>query len=331
MEDQQGNGILQSEAFEGDVHEQWRGIAAVDEFAIIGTPTKVAELFAALAAAKGEFGPIAKTKHVKVVKEGRLLYEFDYAPLDEVIAATDGPLAKNGLAITHPMSGVNGSDDSLKIRTMLTHSGGAAILSVIRFLKGPDIQKTGSAMTYLQRYSRVAMLGVASETDDDGNSSIGNEATPTNRAPNGKPPRPAAVAPKAAPKPKDDPKPLPAAKAPERPATVPPPDPRQVTVDEVVERQTIPSEPPSNTVPSEPPDADDGALTLETRKAIRALIEELGIPAKKAGEMVYAVTGTFPGDVMGKKLGPDSYEGGSETHARTFLHHLQDLALEAQS
>lgn len=134
----------------------------------------VAKLAAALAAAQSKFGPINRSREVTVRTE-KGTYKFSYAPLDEVLAATRPALTTNGLSLSQLLA-----DGSL--RTVLLHSSGEWIASEIGLPPRPaKMQELGSILTYLRRYALVALLGVASEEDDDGNAGDGNHWEPTPR------------------------------------------------------------------------------------------------------------------------------------------------------
>ena len=123
----------------------------------------VAELNAALAAAQGEFPPITKTR---TVKPGS--YSYNYAPLDVVLAAVRPALTKHGLAITQRLESVHESGD-VWLRTELRHRSGGVLGSSFPFRNVPDNpQQFGSLLTYFRRYAIQALLGVATEEDDDG-------------------------------------------------------------------------------------------------------------------------------------------------------------------
>lgn len=167
-------------------------------FRIVG---EAGPLWAALALAQGAFQPIKKNREVTVRPNGKAPYTFEYATLDNVLAATVPALSANGLALLQPFyHGPNG----LEIRTILAHASGARLEAVTELPKVETIQAAGSSITYLKRYQVQAILGVSSEEDDDGNAADGNKvearqdksrpATPPQRKPESKPePRPQAA------------------------------------------------------------------------------------------------------------------------------------------
>ena len=132
------------------------------------SPT-IGKLADALAKSQAAFGVIARTREVVVRTKTGGTYKFSYAPLDEILAQTRPLLAKNGLAIVQTLAEPN------TMRTMLLHSSGEWIASDMAFVRSAEIQQLGSTLTYIRRYCLVAMLGVASEEDDDGNAASGNE------------------------------------------------------------------------------------------------------------------------------------------------------------
>lgn len=147
----------------------------------------------ALAKAQAEFRAIKKDKTAKVRMKAGGEYSYNYADLSSVIDATKEALSKNGLAIMQP---VEFQGERLVLHTKLLHSSGE-MQSCFWPLPAPHTpaQEMGSALTYARRYSMSAILGVASEDDDDG--AAGNEAQghrPTQQAPKPQPPKPASVA-----------------------------------------------------------------------------------------------------------------------------------------
>lgn len=128
------------------------------------------ELAAALAKAQAAFPAITRSRTVRVKTKVGGEYVFKYAPLDKIFDAVRKPLADNGLAITQLI-------DGQELVTMLLHSAGATISGRAPLPNSGTIQEFGSAITYLRRYALQAILGIASEEDDDGNAASGNRAT----------------------------------------------------------------------------------------------------------------------------------------------------------
>ena len=133
-------------------------------------------LNAALAAAQGEFVPIPREKTVKVETRTGGTYEFSYAPLDAILTAVRPALAKNGLSVTQRLEDVGGRPG---LRTELRHADGGVLGASFPLATVPESpQQLGSLLTYLRRYALVALLGVATEDDDDGNTASGNTVKP---------------------------------------------------------------------------------------------------------------------------------------------------------
>jgi hypothetical protein len=141
-------------------------------------PLNVGPLAAALAKAQAAFPTIERTREVRVVTRTGGNYTFRYAPLDTILAAVRGPLSSNGLAVTQLLDGP-------ELVTVLLHESGATLTarSLLPHNDGDTIQQLGSAITYLRRYALQAMLGIASEEDDDGNAAVGNKAADVPRRP----------------------------------------------------------------------------------------------------------------------------------------------------
>ncbi len=105
----------------------------------------------------------AKAETVK--KDGKNPhYKNDYATLDNILDTTRPVLAEFGLSILQLPVGENG------LTTILLHESGEYI-SETYFMpsKQNDPQGNGSRLTYQRRYALGAILGVATEKDDDGN------------------------------------------------------------------------------------------------------------------------------------------------------------------
>lgn len=125
------------------------------------------ELFSALSKAQGEIKGASKDKV-------NPFHKSKYADLASIWDACREPLAKNGLSILQTIE-TNDSGKHVLITT-LGHSSGQWIRSKAPLLsKAEDSQGYGSAITYMRRYSLMALVGIApdDESDDDGEASVG--------------------------------------------------------------------------------------------------------------------------------------------------------------
>lgn len=156
------------------------------------TSNEINELCAALAKAQGEFQPIERTRTVTVTMKSGGSYKFDYAPLDTILAATMPALAKNGLSVAwYPeVSYTEGNEErhafaDVRQTCRLMHSSGQWQEATVQ-LRTNELapQGMGSVLTYGRRYSFEHVVGVVSETDDDGNGAAGNQSENTKRKPN---------------------------------------------------------------------------------------------------------------------------------------------------
>jgi len=127
-------------------------------------PTPQQEYSAALVAAIGELQNVAKTA-------SNPYFKSKYAPLDAIVDATRPVLAKHGLAVQQtPLY----RDGCAGVVTIITHKSGHLEDSELLLpLKDQSPQGVGSAITYARRYALAAVLGLATEDDDDGNASSG--------------------------------------------------------------------------------------------------------------------------------------------------------------
>ena len=126
---------------------------------------QINEIFAALAKAQGKIKPVRK--------DGANPHLGNkYTTLDAIIDEVKTPLSENGLSFLQPLTT---DDRGLILETWLTHSSGQYLMAdvVVSPMSGNrgvnEMQALGSSLTYLKRYALGAMLGIASEEDDDGN------------------------------------------------------------------------------------------------------------------------------------------------------------------
>lgn len=136
--------------------------AEVEKLRPVITPTpnnseQLNELFAALAAAKKNMGVIHINQENPFFKSG---YADQYAIND----AITGPLSEQGLAIMQPT--FIDEDGQMMLRTILCHSSGQWIQSVVRLIPTKDdFQGFGSASTYMRRYQVTSLLSLAIKDD----------------------------------------------------------------------------------------------------------------------------------------------------------------------
>lgn len=124
----------------------------------------IASLAAALTKAQGEMPAVPKNSTNPHFKS-------KFASLDGIIERTKPVLAKHGLAIVQGASG-EAAPGTVGVEMMLLHASGEWLMSQVTVpLAKNDPQGVGSAITYGRRYLVAAMLSLASDEDDDGNSS----------------------------------------------------------------------------------------------------------------------------------------------------------------
>jgi hypothetical protein len=136
----------------------------------------MSELAKALAKAQSEFPTIERSKDVVVKTKTGGSYTFAYAPLDAIAHAVAAPLRANDLTYSQLLSNIEGK---AALRTVLMHSSGETLEDVCPLPMNGSVsaQEFGSLVTYMRRYALVALLGIATEEDDDGNHASGNTAT----------------------------------------------------------------------------------------------------------------------------------------------------------
>lgn len=142
---------------------------------MIQTSEQINEIAAALAKAQGTLENVAKDRE-------NPHFRSRYATLAGVLDEVRPKLAAQGISIFQ--AAINGESDNIGVATRLLHSSGQWIESAV-FVRPTkfDAQGVGSVLTYLRRYSLMAVAGVGPE-DDDGNAAVGRpqERVQTNGA-----------------------------------------------------------------------------------------------------------------------------------------------------
>lgn len=152
------------------------------------TSDTISELAKAVAAASLEFPPIERGRTAKVRMKNGGEYSYDYADLADVLSAVRGPLAKHGVSISHDCVVLR---DPLRVETTarLEHASGewkeSSPLSLPCDGLMSETQQVGSACSYGRRYTTQAILGLSTDSDDDGNAAGGADATTAKREPLG--------------------------------------------------------------------------------------------------------------------------------------------------
>lgn len=141
------------------------------------TSEEIDKIAVALVKFQGEVESPKKTAENPAFKrDGKTL---KYADLDAIIKTITPTLLKNGLS-QHQFVDSETETKTVKVTTMLLHESGQFIISDQLTLPAEnrgkyDAQSVGSAVTYGRRYSLSAVLGIASENDDDANSISGQD------------------------------------------------------------------------------------------------------------------------------------------------------------
>ena len=109
----------------------------------------------------------------QIIKDQTVEYKqtkYKHASLDHIVASITPALHNHGLS--HRWD-IEQSDGIIKVTCVLSHEGGHC--EKVPMSGPPDnsgskncIQQAGSTVTYLQRYTLMAILGLAASDDDDG-------------------------------------------------------------------------------------------------------------------------------------------------------------------
>src|SRR5215475_12954132 len=131
-------------------------------------------LFTQLAKAQAEFTVPKRTKEV------RGAYTFQYAPLDEVLAAVRPALGKYGLFLTQD---IVTHEERECVRTRVYHGEAYLENHWPMIVTERGAQKHAGGGTFARRYGICSLLGLAPEDDDDNNAAEGNQVTVQDRKP----------------------------------------------------------------------------------------------------------------------------------------------------
>lgn len=126
----------------------------------------IAELAKALAKFQSQVAAVKKDA-------SNPFFKSKYATLENIIETIRKPLEDSGLSFSQFPSGDN------ELVTILMHISGEFLQSTAKMTpKDQTPQSQGSAITYLRRYALSAILGIATEEDDDGNQATHKKTAP---------------------------------------------------------------------------------------------------------------------------------------------------------
>lgn len=127
--------------------------------------SELKDLFTALARAQAEMQTAGLSSE-------NPYFKTRYADLAAIIKASRPSLTKHGLSIIQQI--ITADDGHTYLHTLLCHISGQWVESRVRIVPPKnDVQTLGSYITYLRRYSIMALCGiVTSDEDDDGNLAV---------------------------------------------------------------------------------------------------------------------------------------------------------------
>lgn len=114
---------------------------------------------------------------VKVTMKSGGTYKFEYTDLNGILNEARRVFKDNGISIIqNSFTEISDGAKFASIETMLLHTSGEYVKSEkLRFPAAASMQDFGGQLTYMKRYSLSAMLGIATEKDDDANGASGNQ------------------------------------------------------------------------------------------------------------------------------------------------------------
>ena len=104
-------------------------------------------------------------------------YTFEYTDLNGILDAVRPIFIENKLTIMqNSYSTIENGSTLACVETIFLHESGEYVKSYpLKFPAAQSMQDFGGQITYMKRYSLAAMLGIATEKDDDANGSSGND------------------------------------------------------------------------------------------------------------------------------------------------------------
>lgn len=137
---------------------------------------QISELATALSKAQGVMEPATKDSN-------NPFFKSKYADLASIIGVCRKPLYTNGLSFVQLPST---EGNIVTVVTVLLHSSGQWIKNSLSMgVKDNTPQAIGSCITYAKRYGLSAVIGIATEEDDDGNAATHTEIRKTSSNPGG--------------------------------------------------------------------------------------------------------------------------------------------------
>lgn len=137
----------------------------------LSTSTSVAKIAAALVKAQQQFKAVPLNKTAEVVsKKTGARFTYKYADLAAVLEATVPALNANGILFTQHVVSRGGET---VLETTLLHESGEYLSSMVvlpevgEAAQMTSVQAFGATITYMRRYTAVAILGIAAEEDTD--------------------------------------------------------------------------------------------------------------------------------------------------------------------
>lgn len=142
---------------------------------------KRSETFASFAKAFSQFQ--AEVTNPKMTADNPY-FKSKYAPLDEILKGVRPVLSKYGLSVFQDVATHEERHDHVVIITTIYHESGewlessSLILPAFQKLKNGEkefnAQGAGSSISYAKRYQLQAALGIAADSDDDGENQQGD-------------------------------------------------------------------------------------------------------------------------------------------------------------
>lgn len=126
------------------------------------------EFLTAVSKFQAQCPALEKTKKVEFTNKAGYKTKYSYAPLGEIVASIKAAMSNNGLSYRWELED---TADKIICTCIVSHLTGHSEKTTMGAAKDEsgsknDIQQRGSSITYLQRYTLIAALGISTADED---------------------------------------------------------------------------------------------------------------------------------------------------------------------
>lgn len=154
---------------------------------------QIDQVLPAFGRAWGKYDKLNRSATGQVYKEGRHVYDWKYATLDDVYEAVQKHLVEEGLFVMHRVVQLPDQPGDYLLTQIWHHNSLQWIGQWQSLVRSENAQSWGSQLTYKMRYGLCAMLGIVpADDDDDANAASGQQMHRNDRSRDAQPSQPPA-------------------------------------------------------------------------------------------------------------------------------------------